>query len=227
MGMRGDIVFLSPVSGLWSLVFRLGFGVLFSILLFSPIPAPGESLWQDGGRGFLFTDLKAARVGDIVTIVVQESSSSNRQAETQLQKEASTGASGAFSGSFDLNDLFPGIKGNVEGSGQFSLKADNAHKGGGSISRTDRVTARIPARVMKVLENGYLLIEGKRAIAVNDETQLLTISGIIRPEDISPDNTISSAQIADAEITLQGKGVIADKQRPGILTRIFDFLRLY
>jgi len=197
------------------------------ILLLFPLPARGGSVWQDGGRGFLFTDLKATRVGDIVTILVQEVSSSNRQAQTDLSKEASSRASASGSLSFGTSGKFALGSGSGEAKGEFDVKAQNAHKGGGSISRTDRVTARIPARVVKVLENGHLLIEGRRAIAVNDETQLLTISGVIRPEDISPDNTISSAQIADAEITLQGKGVIADKQRPGILTRIFDFLRLY
>jgi flagellar L-ring protein FlgH len=89
------------------------------------------------------------------------------------------------------------------------------------------VTAQVPARVVKVLENGLLVVEGRRAIVVNDETQTLAFSGVVRPEDIAADNTVQSTQVADAEVTILGKGVLAEKQRPGILQRLFDIFRIF
>ena len=83
------------------------------------------------------------------------------------------------------------------------------------------------ARVVKVLDNGNLLIEGRRAILVNGETQVITISGLVRPQDITGTNTVLSSQIADAEVQMVGKGVIAESQRPGILYRMLDWLGLF
>jgi flagellar L-ring protein precursor FlgH len=89
------------------------------------------------------------------------------------------------------------------------------------------MSAQIPARVVRVLDNGSLVIEGRRAIVVNDETQILTISGVVRPEDISAANTVHSSQIADAEIQMTGRGVLSEAQRPGLLYRLLDWLRLF
>jgi flagellar L-ring protein precursor FlgH len=180
----------------------------------------GGSLWPADGRGFLFTDLKARRVGDLVTIQVTETSTSNREAETKVSKDDKNEA--------DFRTLF-GINTNRGGRerGRFNFSGKNDFDGKGTITRSDRVTAQIVARVVKVLENGTLLVEGRRAIAVNDETQLLTISGLLRPADISPENTAPSTALADVEIGLVGKGIIADKQSPGILNQIFDFFRIF
>jgi flagellar L-ring protein precursor FlgH len=89
------------------------------------------------------------------------------------------------------------------------------------------VTASVAARVVKVLPSGNLIIEGRRAVRTNDESQYVAISGVIRQVDITPANTILSSQIADAEIILEGKGVLAEKQRPGMLNRFADWLFLY
>jgi flagellar L-ring protein precursor FlgH len=180
----------------------------------------GGSLWPGDGRGFLFTDVKARRAGDLVTILVTETSSSNRAAETKVSKDDKNEA--------DFRNLF-GIHTNRAGRerGRFNFSGKNEFDGKGTITRSDRVTAQIVARVVKVLENGTLLVEGRRAIAVNDETQLLTVSGLIRPEDITPDNTVPSTALADVEIGLVGKGIIADKQSPGLLNRVFDFFRIF
>ena len=183
-------------------------------------PAWGGSLWPADGRGFLFTDLRARRVGDLVTIQVTETSSSNREAETKVSKDDKNEA--------DFRSLF-GIHTNRGGRerGRFNFSGKNEFDGKGTITRSDRVTAQIVARVVKVFENGTLLVEGRRAIAVNDETQILTISGLLRPHDITPDNTAPSTALADVEVGLVGKGIIADKQSPGILNRIFDFFRIF
>ena len=100
----------------------------------------------------------------------------------------------------------------------------NAMKGNGDTSRNTTLEARISARVLRVFDNGNLLIEGRRQVTVNAEDQYIIISGIIRLEDIGADNTVASQYIADARILYTGNGVINDKMRPGWLTRAVDWV---
>lgn len=176
----------------------------------------GESLWRDIGPGFLFIDSKARHAGDIVTVLVTESSALNRQAETNTKKKSTNSA--------NLSSLFGLPLGDKT---KYAFEGANEHKGSGSVTRSDEVTAKVAARVVKVLPSGNLIIEGRRAVLANDETQYLAVSGVIRPEDITPANTILSTQVADAEIVLEGKGALAEKQRPGLLNRFADWLFLY
>lgn len=178
--------------------------------------ASGESLWRDIGQGFLFVDTKARHVGDVVTILIDEASSLNRKAETDSKKQSSNAA--------NLSSFF-GIS--LGDKTKYAFEGANEHKGSGSITRSDEVTGRIEARVVKVLPSGNLIIEGRRAIRTNDEAQYLAISGVIRPVDITPANTVRSSMVADAEIVFEGKGALAEKQRPGILNRFADWLFLY
>jgi len=98
------------------------------------------------------------------------------------------------------------------------------HEGKGSSDREGHIKAYITAVVIKVFPNGNLYINGKREITVNNETQYITLSGIVRPEDISRSNEISSTYVADARITYTGIGALADKQRVGWLGRIVDYV---
>lgn len=184
--------------------------------------AGAESLWGKGSRGALFTDLRAARLGDIVTVLVIESSSTDRKAETNTKKESENRF--ALSTFFGNPSFVAGANGNK---GRFEFTGDNEQKASGNITRQDNVSAQIPARVVKVLDNGLFVVEGRRAVVVNDETQTLAFSGTVRPEDIASDNTVKSTQVADAEVTIIGKGILAEKQRPGILQRIFDIFRIF
>jgi len=187
------------------------------------VPGAGaESLWRDGRQGVLFTDLRASRLGDIVTVLVVESSSTDRKAETNTKKESDNHLDLATF--FGNTHFMAGSNGNR---GRFAFDGDNEQKASGNITRQDSVTAQIPARVMKILDNGLLLVEGRRAVVVNDETQTLAFSGVVRPDDITADNTVRSTQVADAEVTIVGKGILAEKQRPGILQRIFDIFRIF
>jgi flagellar L-ring protein precursor FlgH len=180
-------------------------------------------LWRDGKSGVLFLDDKASRAGDIVTVLVMESSSSGITADTNTKKD--TSASFNLSNFFGNTHLFA-KEGKNRAQLEYAGKSEQKN-GGGSITREGTVTAQIPARVVKVLENGLLVVEGRRAVVVNDETQTLAFSGLVRPEDITPENTVRSTQVADAEVTLVGKGVLADKQRPGILQMFIDMFRLF
>ena len=101
--------------------------------------------------------------------------------------------------------------------------AANSLKGAGDTSRNTSVTAKISARVIRVLDNGNLIIEGRRQVTVNADDQFILITGIVRPEDITAENTVASQYVADARVLYTGEGIINDKMRPGWLTRIVDW----
>jgi flagellar L-ring protein precursor FlgH len=187
-------------------------------------PVAAQSLYRDGASGAnLFADHRARSVNDLVTILVVEQSSSSRSANTSTSQNTSRTAA--------INDLpflaLPTRNAEAQKNMRFDIEGKSSHEGQGAINRSDAVRAQIPARVVKVLENGNLVIEGRRAVLVNDETQTATISGVVRPQDISGGNTVLSSQIADAEVQIVGKGVIAEAQKPGILYRVLDWLRLF
>ena len=172
--------------------------------------AYAESLWRDDSRA-LVSDRRAQAVGDIVTVIVTESSTSTLKASTDTKKTSD------LKGGPGVGDIFKNIK-------QFAFSGDQSMAGEGSTARSATLAAKITARVIRVLPNGNLVIEGTREIATNKERQFLQLTGTIRPEDIAPDNTILSTYIADAKINLHGKGIIADRQREGIVTRIIKWL---
>jgi flagellar L-ring protein precursor FlgH len=109
---------------------------------------------------------------------------------------------------------------------QFSGSAGTkiGYDGKGNTSREGKLEATISARVMKVLDNGNLVIEGSKTVEVNEEKGIIKISGVIRPLDIQQNNVVYSSSIADAQITYSGKGVGTTAQRPGILARIINWI---
>ena len=185
-------------------------------------PAPG-AIWRgETDKSMIFSDKKARYLDDIVTIVITEAAQGNNRATTDTSRNASTQAS---------IDTFLGLENSIIGrnanmGGQIALGGahTNSMKGAGNTSRNTTLVARVSARVIRVLDNGNLLIEGRRQVTVNAEDQYLIISGIIRPEDITTENTIASQYIADARIVYTGQGVVNDKMRPGWMTRIVDWV---
>jgi len=174
------------------------------------------SLWSsDRPQAFLFNDFKASRVGDVVTVRIVENSKGNKNASTKTEKDSSVSAS--------ISALL-GLPSNTLANTTIGAESSEKHDGSGSTSRSSQLTAVITAKVVDVLPNGNLFIDGKREVVVNNETQLLSISGIIRPEDIGANNTILSTYIADAKITYTGSGVVSDKQRVGWLVRLIDLI---
>lgn len=175
------------------------------------------SLWQ--GEAGLVADHKARRVGDTLTILILESASASKQASTDTKRGSSISAgvpnllglerSTTVTGWADLANLI-----NAETSSSFG--------GSGSTSRKESLTATISAKVLTVLPNGNLQIEGKRNVRVNGEDQIIKVEGTVRPRDISTDNTITSTLIADARITYAGKGIVSDQQEQGWLMRLIN-----
>jgi flagellar L-ring protein precursor FlgH len=179
---------------------------------------PG-SLWPADDHVFFYADRKALRVGDIITIRVVESAKANNAADTDLSRSSSIEAGLThFFGKNKFLKLFKLDEDLIEAS------ADNSHQGSGSTTREGQLTATITAVVKEVLPNGNLVIQGTRAVVVNHEEQYITITGLVRPLDVNRDNVVLSTQVADANITIGGLGVVADKQRSGWGTWIFDFV---
>ncbi len=185
----------------------------------SPQPVAPGSLWPADDHVFFYADRKALRVGDIITISIVESAKANNTANTDLSRSSSLDASlSSWFGKDKFLQLFK------LGNDLIKSSSDNAHKGAGSTTREGELTATITAVVKEVLPNGNLVIEGTRAVAVNHEEQYIVITGIVRPLDVNRDNVVLSTQVADAHIAIGGLGVVADKQRSGWGTWIFDLV---
>jgi flagellar L-ring protein precursor FlgH len=188
----------------------------------APEAAPG-AIWRgENDKSMIFTDKKARYVNDIVTILVAEAASGGNKASTGTSRNASTSANiDAFLG---LDNYIIGKNANLGGEIAIGGKHTNSMKGQGDTSRNNTLVARISARVIRVMDNGDLMIEGRRQVTINAEDQYLIISGIIRPQDITAENTVASQYISDAHIIFTGTGVINDKMRPGWATRIVDWV---
>lgn len=183
--------------------------------------SPG-SLWPgENSRNMLFSDNKARYINDIVTIIIDESSSGQNKASTNTSKnsQSSTGISAMLG----LNTSI--LNSNSSLGGKLAVGGESAStlKGAGDTSRGGTLQARLTARVVRVLDNGNLLLEGRRQLTLNAEDQFIVITGVIRPEDIAADNWVLSSNIADARILYTGSGVVADKQHPGWMTRALDW----
>ncbi|MER3522595.1 MAG: flagellar basal body L-ring protein [Ignavibacteria bacterium] len=161
----------------------------------------------------LFADQKAHRAGDAVTVLIVESSSAVNDAKTTTSRGSDISLSGDVS-----------ISGGTGKSVGVGIGTGNKFNGEGSTSNRGSVRAKISAHVDSVLTNGNLAISGTRSITINGEEQKIIISGIVRPSDILPDNSVFSFNIADATIVIQGEGSLTRVQEPGWLTKIFHWL---
>jgi len=199
-----------------------------------PTPATG-SLWMgESSRNMLFMDNKARRVNDIVTIEIVESSTATKKASTKLGRssEISAGTPNLFGLETRLNSRLSRLQtSNDAGTTQanaldlsslIGASTKNDFDGSGETTRSGKLSGKMTALVTEVLPNGNLRIRGKRLVTVNGEEQIMVLTGLIRPDDISAQNIVLSTFIADASISYYGMGVVGDKQRPGWLARGFD-----
>ena len=182
------------------------------------------SLWKDRKADF-YMDNKARHINDIVTIQIVENSNASQQVSTKTSRETSIlGKITKFLGSplsFGLDNFWGKDK---PFDPEIESSAKSSHSGSGAISGSGNVTANIAAKVIEVMPNGNLLVEGRKEVTVEKEKRLFIVSGIVRPMDIELDNSVPSTKVADARIEYVGKGVISDKQKPGIFHRIFDWV---
>lgn len=185
-------------------------------------PAPG-SIWPgENAHNLLYADRKARYVNDVVTIIVMEQAQGGNKATTNTSRDTNTAA--GINALLGLENSLLDRNSNMGGTIGISGTSTNSLKGTGDTTRGGNLAARLTARVTRVLENGNLVIEGRRQLTVNAEDQFLIISGIVRPDDITADNLVYSQYIADARIIYTGNGVINDKMKPGWLTRVIDWV---
>lgn len=159
----------------------------------------------------LYADRRAYDPGDILTVIITENSAATATARTRADKSDNA------TGSIQQLDQNPW---------RIELGFSNDFSGGGQIQRTGRLVARLAVLVEGVDANGNLRIRGEQDIEVNNEKQRIALTGLVRPEDISPDNTVASWRIAQADIDFIGKGILARKQSPSLLTKLFDLFGL-
>ncbi len=179
------------------------------------------SIWQASSGG-MTEDLKARRRGDIVTIVITETASASKEAKTDTSRGSTVNAGIPNFLGLESVGLLKNNIGDL--SKLINASVDSSFKGSGSTSRAENLKATMTARVIDVLPNGNMMIEGRRNIKVNNEDQEIVLEGTIRPRDIGADNVINSIYIADARISYSGRGIISDRQSPGWLMNIVDKL---
>jgi len=181
-------------------------------------PRPSEgSLWVNKSAS-LFADSKAAYVGDTVIVDIIENATSSMDVNTESSRKTDIGI-----GMPTLNGLTGKIINPPAALTQLvGADSTSTFSGEGKSDRSGQVTASIAARITEVLPNGTLSVFGRRAMKVNNEVQYITVSGIVRPQDISAANRVKSTYLADSSIEYYGKGALADKQNPGWGTRILE-----
>lgn len=203
-------------------------------------PPSAGSVWggQTAGGSFLFFDEKAASVGDLVTVVIVEQTTAEGDAMTETDSQRNTAASissqvglqslvttpfrglmRAFGFSGDGPDGDDGSDINVLQSGMAS-----DFSGEGRTSRSGTFTGVVTCRVVGLLPNGILHIRGRRSVVVNHEAQYISLEGLVRREDLTIENQVLSNSIAEMRLAYDGMGVIDDKQRPGWMTRVLDWV---
>lgn len=177
----------------------------------SEAPAPSNGgLYQAGYGMNLFQDGKAYRVGDLLTIVLEE--------RTNAQKRASTSTSKDQSIAFGVPNMFGRDVSNLSA----SVNQGNEFSGEGSSSQSNSLTGNVTVFVSQVLPNGNLVVRGEKQMVLNKGSEHVRFSGIVRPTDVKPDNTVLSTRVANAEIVYSGEGSMADANRMGWLARFFN-----
>lgn len=191
-----------------------------------PMPAPVQpvagtnSLWRPGARAF-FKDQRATDVGDLVTVTVNINESGALSNKTQTSTANSEGAN-ANTALFGLQNSLHKL--GADPANLWSFGSTSGISGTGTSARSEQVVINLAATVVQKLPNGNLVISGKQELRVNGDLRELSVKGIIRAEDISTLNTVSSDKIAEARITYGGRGTLADIQQARYGQQLFDLI---
>ena len=193
--------------------------LLLMIALMLPLTARPQSLWRPDSSRPMFSDKKAITSGDILTVVVQENTTTSKDNKTATSKSSAVDSS--------ISSFFysPGASKLLTRNGQLpalQYASKNDYSGGGTINNSENIVAQVAVQVIDVLPNGNLVIEGKRETAFSGERQTVVLHGVVRPEDVTAQNTVLSYNVYDATIQIISKGTITDSQRKGWFNRIWD-----
>ncbi len=178
------------------------------------------SLWKTSNRS-MFADRKASNIGDIVTVLISEQASASKEASTKTDR--TTNISASIPNFFGLeNDKIWNGHNPIDLSNLVNADFSNGFDGNGSTTRKEDLTASLTTQVVGKYPNGQLKIRGGKEVMVNNEVQVIYLTGIIRPVDITAANTVRSYKVLNARISYTGKGALSDKQRPGWMMRTLD-----
>ncbi len=182
------------------------FYTLLTTLIFSPLSA--QSLFDDSTYKGLVTDPRSYEIGQILTVLIYESATASSSTDAATDKATSFGLTAN--------------NGSNQESANLGINSD--FNGGGTLTRTGKFVASVSVSIIEVTDKGELIVQGAQDLEFNNEIQSIELQGRVRPQDISSDNTVISTRVADAKIKYVGDGLLTDRETPGILTRIFNFI---
>ena len=183
----------------------------------SPPPPLQGAIFQAGYGLALYEDIRAHQVGDILTVVLSERTNATKQASTSTSKDSSIEVPNptVFGNPFRFNTK-------ARNSLETSMESANAFDGAGDSAQSNSLTGNVTVTVAEVLPNGNLIVQGQKRMTINQGEEFVRFSGIVRPADINPDNTILSTKVANARIAYVGEGMVADANSQGWLGRFFS-----
>lgn len=192
---------------------KIGIPILASFLFLMGITATAGPFDEANSKS-LYTDIKAHKIGDILTVIISENARASNKAKSTTKKSTTASLDGG-----------PGL-GGLDFFAPFGMSAENESEfdGEGRTEKNGSLTAEMTVRVIGINSNGDLLVEGHRILDINNDQETLFLSGIVREKDITSENTIFSHQIANAEISYKGKGQSHDGSRPGFFTRLVNWI---
>ena len=177
----------------------------------------GDSLWSEETAVSLYTDHKAKRVGDIITVIVLESNSASRNSSAKTEKKSDINASIS-------NFINPNLAGKVLGkvqSPKLGTTSQSKFEGKGAVNNSGSFNSRFAVRVVDVLPNNNLIIEGVRRTTFSGESQTIILKGTVRPRDVTPLNTVYSYHLADVSIGLKDEGAVSDSLKKGWFSKLW------
>lgn len=186
-------------------------------------PAQAGSLWNEvQARRVMGLDAGARQVGDLVTVLILEQTTTNIDASTETGRDSTVaaGIDALLGAEKSILDAHPDMGGKIA----LGAGATSTYTGAGGTSRGSAIETMLTCEVIEVLPNGNLRIWGYKQVRVNRETQYVVLDGVVRPRDIRMDNTVASERLAQAKFEVTGSGVVSDKQGPGIVARALDHL---
>ena len=183
--------------------------ILIIIIFLATLPVAAKSLWSDNSQD-LYQDYPDYEMGDIITVVIEEDASAIQSANSDASQSSEYSAQKGGG----ILEFLP----------FFDFSYSDSETADGETQRSGTLEADITTEVVDLEENGNLKIQGKKRVKINGEIQRIILEGTIRPQDINFDNEVSSKRVSNANIEYEGEGVVGDKQKPGVLTRVFNFI---
>jgi len=192
-----------------------------SIIILLSVSTLADSLWTPQTNS-IYKRTRNPQIGDIITIKIVNQSAATHEAGTNTSKRTKMGLD--YYGNQDNYKNASGANDLKRNRTDYNLGGEDTYSGVGRTSRKSKVETTMSAVIVQILENGNLYIVGEHTVNVNNEKEIIQISGVVRQDDITPENEVLSHQIANAKISIKGEGVVGSKQEPGMLSKMFGWI---